>query len=315
MSTNTVRVAAGPSSLLRVYLQLIAVAIIWGGTFVAGRFLAADIAPLLLASLRFLIASLTLGAFLWFTDTPLVKPSIRQGLQLVFLAFFGIFLYNICFFYGLHYISASRASLIVALNPAAIALGSYALGKERLGVHSVLGILLCISGAGLVIISGNTSVLTGAANAWVGDGLILGCVLSWVLFSISSRGLSAALGPLHTVSYAIWLGSLMLSVAALSLSPSALGAMFRLSAPQLLSLLYLGALGSAVAYIWYYDAIQQIGPTRSGAFIALNPLTAVLLGWLLLGERLTPLIGLGGLLVMLGLYLGNRQSAGRARTS
>ncbi|XLM23353.1 DMT family transporter, partial [Chromobacterium piscinae] len=73
---------------------------------------------------------------------------------------------------------------------------------------------------------------------------------------------------------------------------------------QWAGLLYLGALGSALAYIWYYDGISSIGPTRSGAFIALNPLTAVLLGAGLLGERLTPAMAAGGALAIAGIVLG-----------
>ncbi|WP_420888612.1 EamA family transporter [Chromobacterium amazonense] len=68
---------------------------------------------------------------------------------------------------------------------------------------------------------------------------------------------------------------------------------------------YLGALGSALAYIWYYDGIKQIGPTRSGTFIALNPLTAVLLGAALLGESLTPTMAAGGALAIAGIVLCN----------
>ena len=65
-----------------------------------------------------------------------------QALQLVLLGFFGVFAYNVFFFYGLHYISSSRASLIVALNPALIALTAFAFGRERLSRINVAGIAL-----------------------------------------------------------------------------------------------------------------------------------------------------------------------------
>jgi len=66
--------------------------------------------------------------------------------RLVLLGLCGIFFYNLCFFYGLHYINASRASLIVALNPAVIGLASWLLFKERLGRAKWLGIGLCLLG-------------------------------------------------------------------------------------------------------------------------------------------------------------------------
>jgi len=68
-------------------------------------------------------------------------------------------------------------------------------------------------------------------------------------------------------------------------------------------------LGSALAYIGYYDGIHKIGATRSGVFIALNPLTAVILGALLLGEQLTLTMCLGGGLILTGIYLCNKPLA------
>src|ERR1700730_14037681 len=115
MSSQNLSITASPGPLL--YLKLLTVSVIWGGTFVAGKFLSGEIPPLLSASIRFLMASLTLVLFLIFTRTPLAKLTLKQFVQLLALGFFGIFFYNVCFFYGLHYINASRASLIVALNP------------------------------------------------------------------------------------------------------------------------------------------------------------------------------------------------------
>ena len=82
---------------------------------------------------------------------------------------------------------------------------------------------------------------------------------------------------------------------------------------QWLSLVYLGVLGSALAYIGYYDGIRKIGATRSGVFIALSPLTAVLLGALLLGEHLTLAMYLGGALILAGIYLCNKPLAPSAK--
>jgi len=76
-----------------------------------------------------------------------------------------------------------------------------------------------------------------------------------------------------------------------------------------LSLLYLGVLGSALAYIGYYDGIRRIGATRSGVFIALNPLTAVICAALFLGEPLTVPMIVGGALILLGIYLCNKPLA------
>ncbi|VVP83473.1 hypothetical protein PS918_02542 [Pseudomonas fluorescens] len=294
---------------LPVYLKLAAVTVIWGGTFVAGRYLADSLSPLLAASLRFLLASAALLLFLLLARVPLVRPGRRQWLQLALLGFFGIFFYNLCFFYGLHYINASRASLIVALNPAVIGLASWLLFKERLSRAKVVGIALCIGGASLVIVSRNPTLLVGHADAWVGDLLIGGCVLGWGIYSLCSRELNQSLGPVQTVTYSILLGTAMLWLTCAIRGELNLAALTSLGSPQWLSLMYLGVLGSALAYIGYYDGIRTIGATRSGVFIALNPLTAVLMGALLLGEQLTLAMGVGGGLILAGIFLCNKPLA------
>ncbi|MDP4573173.1 DMT family transporter [Pseudomonas sp. LPH60] len=298
---------------LSVYCKLVAVTMIWGGTFVAGRYLAGGLSPWLAASLRFLLASLALLGFMAVARIALVRPSLKQLSQLALLGFFGIFFYNLCFFLGLQQVNASRASLIVALNPAVIALASWALFKERLSRRKLLGILSCLSGAALVICSRDPSALAAGAGGWYGDLLILGCVLGWGVYSLCSKGLNQHLGPLQTVTYSILMGTLMLWAATLARGEFDLHAIVRLDLSQGLSLLYLGVLGSALAYIWYYDGLRRIGATRSGVFIALNPLTAVLLGALLLGEQLSLVMGMGGVLILGGIYQCNKPLAGQAK--
>jgi drug/metabolite transporter (DMT)-like permease len=292
-----------------VYLKLAAVTMIWGGTFVAGRFLADSLSPLFAASLRFLLASAALLLFLLLARVPLSRPSLRQWLQLALLGFFGIFFYNLCFFYGLHYINASRASLIVALNPAVIGLASWWLFKERLSRAKVFGIGICIAGASVVIASRNPQLLAGNADAWIGDLLIFGCVLGWGIYSLFSKDLNQSLGPVQTVTYSILLGTAMLWVTSAVRAELSVSALLSLGPQQWLSLIYLGVLGSALAYIGYYDGIRQIGATRSGVFIALNPLTAVILGAVLLGEPLTLAMCLGGVLILAGIFLCNKPLA------
>ncbi|WP_285428203.1 DMT family transporter [Pseudomonas sp. lyk4-R2A-8] len=298
-----------PTSDHLTYCKLAAVTMIWGGTFVAGRYLADHIDPLLAASLRFILASLALLLFMALARIRLVRPTGRQLRQLALLGFFGIFFYNLCFFYGLHYINASRASLIVALNPAVIGLASSLLFKEQLGRARIIGIALCLGGAATVIVSRNPQLLQSAPNHGLGDLLILGCVVGWGIYSLYSRELNASLGPLQTVTWSVLLGAAMLAAATAFMGGFSLQAVSRIDLPQALSLGYLGVLGSALAYIGYYDGIRRIGATRSGVFIALNPLTAVICGALLLGEPLSAPMLMGGAVILWGIYLCNKPLA------
>jgi drug/metabolite transporter (DMT)-like permease len=138
-------------------------------------------------------------------------------------------------------------------------------------------------------------------------------VLGWGIYSLFSKGLNQTLGPVQTVTYSILLGTLMLWVTSAVRGELSVAALTGLGAQQWLSLMYLGVLGSALAYIGYYDGIRKIGATRSGVFIALNPLTALLFGALLLGEQLTLVMCLGGGLILAGIFLCNKPLAQAAK--
>ena len=298
-----------------VYARLALVAVAWGGTFIAGRSLA-GVAPMFSASLRFLLASAALSLFLVISGKGFRRVTARQALVVTLLGFCGIFSYSFFFFSGLQHISASRAALIVALNPAVMTLIAYLFYREQITVLKVLGIVLCFCGVALVVGGGDPQGPAGrpagglpGGGGWLGEALIGGCVLSWSAYSVFCKSVVRQLGPLHTVTYSIYAGTLMLLLYASATGVLDVTAVWRFSPAEIASLLYLGVVGSAVAYIWYYDGIQQIGGARASLFIALNPHSAVLFGAALLGEQMTLATLLGGVLIISGIVVENRQSA------
>jgi drug/metabolite transporter (DMT)-like permease len=286
------------------YIKLSLVAILWGGTFIAGRVISPDIPPLVLASLRFLLAATVLAL----SKQGFVPINKRQMCVITSLGLTGIYTYNLFFFYGLQEINASRASLIVATNPAIMALCSYCFFKEKLSRIKACGIALCLCGTSVVIAGKSPDNLHMAHSTMRGDMLIMGCVLSWVSYSIFCKHIVRQIGALQTVTYSVIAGAIMLTITALATGKMNISSLQMLSSIDALCLLYLGVLGSALAYVMYYDAIQRIGATRAGTFIALNPLTAVIAGATLLGEQLTIIMVLGGIFIITGIILTNRSA-------
>lgn len=294
---------------LTTYLTLALVSAIWGGTFVAGRAMSGELPPMFMASVRFILATAALASILAISKAGFVKIGWSQAIRIAGLGFSGIYAYNIFFFYGLDHTSASRASLIVAINPAVMAIFSCLFLKERVSIVQTLGIALCLLGAAFVIIGKSPDGLLVGPGHWTGDALILGCVLSWVVYSVFCRSIVREIGALHTVAYSVFAGTAMLTITAIATGQMNSAGWDALSIRNILCLLYLGVIGSALAYVLYYDSIRRIGATRAGSFIALNPLTAVLAGAMLLGEQLTALMLVGGSLVIGGILLVNRRPA------
>ena len=291
---------------ISVYVRLALVAVAWGGTFIAGRSLA-GVAPMFSACLRFVLASAALSLFLLLSGKGFRRVNVRQAIVVTLLGFCGIFSYSFFFFSGLQYISASRAALIVALNPAVMTLIAYLFYRERVTALKVLGIVLCFCGVALVVGGGEAQGAAGA-RGWLGEALIGGCVLSWSAYSVFGKTVVRQLGPLHTVTYSIYAGTVMLVGYAAATGVLRMDAVWRFSMAEITSLFYLGVIGSAVAYIWYYEGIKQIGVARASVFIALNPLSAVLFGAAMLGEQLTLATLLGAVLIIGGIVVENRQS-------
>jgi drug/metabolite transporter (DMT)-like permease len=287
---------------LKTYLKLFAVAFFWGGTFVAGRFLAGNAHPVSASFFRFTIASLCLLLAIWKIEGRLPKLNFKQALAVTALGLTGVFAYNLFFFNGLTLIEASRASLIIALNPVAITLCSALIYRETLPLSRLIGIPLSVVGALVVITRGQPlQIFSGGIGR--GELLIFGCVLSWTCYSIIGKTAMRGLTPLAAVCWSSIAGTLLLLIPALQYGslPEALS----FSLTVWCSIGYLGLFGTVVGFLWYFEGIQSIGPSRAAVFINFVPVNGVLLATLLLGEPLDISLLGGGLLVVCGAYLAN----------
>lgn len=287
-----------------IYAKLLLTMVLWGGTFIAGRLVVQDMGPFVAAFCRFAVATVSLVGLTYAVEGTLPQPPRRLWPLLGLLGLTGIFAYNAFFFAGLQTVEAGRAALIIALNPMAIALGSVIFLKEPLSRTKLLGIGLSLVGAAFVISGGD---LPGLLRGDIGRGeiLILGCVVSWMIYSLLGKAVMRDLSPFAATTYACGAGALLLLGPALS---TGLGAAMTTASPTTwLGIVYLGLFGSAVGFSWYYDGLRQLGPARAGVFINLVPVCAILLAALLLGERPTPALLVGGSLVLLGVAITNRR--------
>ncbi len=286
----------------KTYLKLFAVAFFWGGTFVAGRLLAGHAHPVSASFFRFAVASVCLLLALWKLEGRLPRLTFKQSLAVAALGLTGVFAYNLFFFNGLTMIEASRAALIIALNPVAITLCSALVYREPLPLSRILGIPLSVTGAVVVITRGNPLLLF-SGGIGRGELLIFGCVLSWSLYSIIGKTAMRGLTPLAAVCWSSMAGTLLLFFPALyygSLT-QALGFSWSVWA----GIAYLGLFGTVIGFLWYFQGIQEIGPSRASVFINFVPVNGVLLATLILGEPLNLSLLGGGLLVVCGAYLAN----------
>jgi drug/metabolite transporter (DMT)-like permease len=291
---------APPAATRATYAKLVAVPAIWGGTFIAGRILALAVPAAVGSLLRFLVAVAALLAAAWWIEGGLPRLSRRQLLGTALLGATGIFAYNLFFLGALARLPASRTSLIIALNPVVtIAAASLLLG-ERMSPRRWLGVAVALVGVWIVVSRGE---VLGSIRGAVGPGelLMFGGVCSWAAYTLIGRRVLAGLTPLAATTWAALWGTALLALAALP----ELGhlEMDDLSPAVVLSVLYLGVLGTAVGFVWYYQAVQRLGASRTVIFNNLVPVFGATFGVLLLGEPLLPSMLLGGAIAVAGVML------------
>lgn len=286
-----------------IYLKLLLTGFLWGGTFVAGRFLGQESEPYTSSFLRFFISSVVI-VFLNFRNTGgLPRVCLRELLLICLLAFIGILLYGVCFFTGLETVPAGRAAVIVTTSPVCIAVLAAVIFKEELGKITFAGVLCSVSGAAVVISHGEIANIFFRVTR--GELLIAGAMSCWVVYSLLGRYLLRAISPLAVTTWSfIAVIPPLFVLAWLEGLPDII---VRLGYTSWISLLFLSIPAGITAYTWYNEGIQAIGAGRTAIFINFVPVSAVLSGYLLLGETIDASLILGTLLVILGATLVNRK--------
>jgi len=288
-------------------LKLVMVAALWGGTFIAGRILAQSM-PLMTAAFgRFFIASILLVIVALKLEGKLPRLNDKQMLLTALLGFTGIFLYNICFFGALARIPAGRTSLFVSLTPIVTAILAGIIFTEKLGIRRWVGIVIALFGAIIVttrgdMIGGNADI---SQSIGMGELMMIGAVFSWAAYTVISRKVLETLSPINATTYGTLWGFLFLSIGAIDELKDI--DWMLLDWRVWTSVFYLGAFGTVLAFIWYYQGIKTVGPSRAAIFTNLVPAFGVLFSAVLLGEPILTSMVVGGLIAVLGVTFVNKK--------
>jgi len=285
-------------------VKLSLVALIWGGTFIAGRVAAQEMPASLAALWRYVIATVALVAMTFVREGGLPRLDARQWIGVALLGLTGVTAYNYLFMVGLETVPASRGSLIIALNPAATMIGAALFLHEPLTGAKIAGTLLALVGVAIELSGGNPLALFDG-GAGRGELALFGCVVSWAAYTLLGKAMTG-LSTLAITTYAALVGTAML--AAVALARGELGVPHA-STNGWIALAYMGTLGTAVAFVWFLEGVKALGPARAAIFVNLVPVAAITLAVLLLGEHVTGAMIAGAALVVAGVWIINRPAA------
>jgi drug/metabolite transporter (DMT)-like permease len=289
---------AGLLSRLPFPVLVAAFCLLWSSAFGVAKLALADSPPLLLLTLRFLIAGgVTFGLAAWQgIDWHLSRRDLA--------ALVGIGIANNAVYLGLNYVgmgtvSSGLTALIVSANPVLTSLLAALVLGERMSWRKAAGLALGVGGVAFIV----ESRINGGADGTAGILFVIGALVSLVAGTILFKRLAPKGGLL--------LGNGVQNLAAaVALAPFAFGfesigevvPTWRL----VTALAYLALLGSVCGYLIWFHLLTVSGATAASAYHFLMPPLGLLFGWLLLGEHATPADLVGIIPVAFGIYLVTR---------
>ncbi len=226
-----------------------------------------------------------------------VQP--RDIWKILVLGIIGNVFYLTLFIHGLELTRAGNVGLLMSVGTVFTALLSRLLGHEYLGRMVWVGIFLSFGGVAVILLeSAEFAVGTGTL---VGDLITLAAASCWSVYTVFSKTLMKSYSPLTFTTLTLSVGALVLFFISLpDLMDQNWG---QISTKSYLELGYSSIFSLAVAYsIWFY-CVDRLGSTKTAIYANLVPFGTLLFAWFFIGEEITLLQILGGILILSGIYL------------
>jgi len=273
---------------------------IWGGMYVVSKIVLDVIPPLTLLTIRLVMGALVLAALTLLSGKKnFGRDHFRSSLLVGFVGY-GI---SLAFqFVGTKLSTASNGALVTSATPAFVLLFAPLLLNERPTARHVIALIASTLGV-LAVIDPRRADFS--SSLFLGNLSLLGAALTWALYSVLVRKVSANVDLLASASVMLAAGvpsSILFSV--FELKTQAVG---EVTLGIIAGVLFLGIISTALAMLlWNYAFAQLPAASASLTFFA-QPVVGILLGWFFLGEKITPLFLLGGVLIGIGILISAKE--------
>lgn len=274
---------------------------IWGSTWLAIKVGLGSLPPFLFAGMRFFIAWSILAAYAFArkirfpTDTESWRVMIFLGLSQI------AFPYALTF-WGEQYMTAGLTALLFATLPFFVAIYAHLLiPGEQMTAWKLVGMLTSFIGVTIIF----SSELMLAPSSFWGGVAVVAASASAACANVVGKKYSESINSTVNVVVQMGIGAVLLTAAGIGLER---GASLNLNVTSIVAVFYLAVVGSAFGFIALYWLFTRMEVTKISLFTFITPIVAVLLGWILLGERLDPSLASGGSLILVGVVLVNHTS-------
>lgn len=296
-------------SSLIAYSKVVFTVSVWGASFIVTKIAINNhLSPATIVWLRFSIGVLILASAV-FQRKQFGKISLKEIFYFALLGFIGITFHQWLQSNGLVTAQASTTAWIVASTPIFIAALGLIILKEKLGVMKIMGIMIAAFGVLLVATHGNLQIIFEGRLSTRGDFLVLLSAPNWAVFSVLSRKGLKSHPPARMMFYVMLFGWIFSTMHFFSSGNTS--ELKNISVEGWTALLFLGIFCSGFAYIFWYDALKVLKVADLGVFLYIEPLIAVVTASILLSEKMNLYMWLGGIAILLGVWIVERNKQQR----
>lgn len=286
-----------------MHLLMFVVILCWSSNIIAGKEALRGFGALALAQLRVVgAASIFAVCFLVSGRLHRLHLSRRDWRFLLAMAALGIALNQLTFIGGMARTTVAHTGLIVALGPVMVLAIAVVIGLEPLTVGKLTGMLIAFAGVGILT---TEKAGQGSGGHWVGDLIMLASMVVFAIYTVLMKEVARDFDGLTLNTLTFGLGAIMMLPFCTHAVVKTQWALIDLKAWSGLAFLVL--FGSVISYLLFAYVMTELAASRAAAFNYLQPVIASGLGIWVLSERLTSKVLIGGALILVGVYLTERE--------
>lgn len=284
----------------KAIFALAVVSVLWGTTWIASKEGVKHMPALQLAGIRQLIAGIIYVGFFIYRKAPL--PKGKEWRPIIVLSFLNFIMSNGLSTWGIQYITAGLGSIMGAIFPLWLVVIGLFTAKSKLPRNALIGLLLGFGGVCVIFFPHLKDFLIPDFRL----GIILSLIATWTwaFASLYTKEQATKFNPYFGLGLQMVIAGVSL-ITFTNLTGNAIP-IINIPWQSWAAIAYLIIFGSLLAFIAYLYALQNLPTEQASIYAYVNPIVAVICGWLVFNEKVTPFIIVGGLVALLGVFMVNR---------
>lgn len=283
-----------------IVLAFFAIYVIWGSTYLLNKIAVTELPPLMLASIRFTVASIIIFAIakVLKLDLSITK---KQFINCTIIGFLFLTFGNGGVVWALKYVDSGFMALEISAQPLVVLLMMFFLEGKKIEPMSMIGVFLGILGIFLLV---NQKELISQEGMVIGMSVTFLCMLSWAYGSLFVAKADFPKNFFINTGYQMLTGGIMLFISSLIFGEE-WSSPLNWSQPVQISMILLIIFGSIVAFTSFNFLLRTVSPEKVATSTYVNPVIAMLLGWYVLNERITTQSIIAAIILLTGVYFIN----------